>query len=114
MTAALTVPGQSIGQAMHRRRVLFGLPLREVAGHLGVSAQYLSDIERNRREPTEAIIRSACRVLGLPLDLMIYASGRLPDGMRVSVERANEERVERAIAAAVAAFREALGDGDGA
>lgn len=51
MPAALTVPGQSIGQSMHMRRVLFGLTLREVAGHLGVSVQYLSDIERNRREP---------------------------------------------------------------
>ena len=46
-----------LGQEIHRLRLLAGFTLRGLATDLDVSAAHLSDIEHNRRRPSEKLLR---------------------------------------------------------
>ncbi len=54
-----------------------GFSLRAVAGRLGVSATYLSLVERGQERPTEAFLRRACTELGLDPETLLPLAGRL-------------------------------------
>jgi transcriptional regulator with XRE-family HTH domain len=47
-----------LGQEVRRLRLESGLTLRGLAAKLGVSAAHLSDIEHDRRRPSETLLRS--------------------------------------------------------
>jgi len=47
---------QHLGQEIRRRRVAAGISLRGLAAKLGISAAHLSDIEHNRRRPSEKLL----------------------------------------------------------
>ncbi len=52
--------------------------LAEVAGDAGVSTQYLSEIERGRKEPSSEILAAVSRALGLTLlDVAARVAGEL-------------------------------------
>ena len=61
-------------QAKHDPR---GFSLRAVAARLGVSATYLSLVERGTERPTEAFLRRACGELGLDAETLLPLAGRL-------------------------------------
>lgn len=44
---------QNFGEFIQRKRVEKQIPLRKMAEHIGISAPYLSDIEKDRRNPPE-------------------------------------------------------------
>src|SRR5438093_1493587 len=46
-----------LGEEIRRLRLLAGLTLRGLAADLGISAAHLSDIEHNRRRPSENLLR---------------------------------------------------------
>jgi transcriptional regulator with XRE-family HTH domain len=46
-----------LGQEIRRLRAEAGLSLRGLASDLGISAAHLSDIEHNRRRPSEALLK---------------------------------------------------------
>ena len=54
-----------------------GYSLRAVAGRLGVSATYLSLVERGVERPTEAFLRRLAGELGLDAETLLPRAGRL-------------------------------------
>ena len=51
--------------------------LRALARELGIAASYLSDIENDRRVPSEAVLRDIARLLEVDFDLLMQQAGRL-------------------------------------
>ncbi|GAA1805041.1 helix-turn-helix transcriptional regulator [Agromyces neolithicus] len=78
--------------------------LTEVAATAGVSPQYLSEIERGRKEPSSEILGSVADALGLDLFEVVHRVGeRLGD--RRAAERREAERRERLAVETSLAFR---------
>ena len=68
----------SVGQVVHRLRRAKNLTLEELARRSGVSKSMLSQIERNRTNPTFATIWRLTNALGVGLDEVIRGEGREP------------------------------------
>lgn len=56
-----------LGARLRRLRKLRGLTLTELADEAGVSPQYLSEVERGRKEPSSEMIAAISGALGLTL-----------------------------------------------
>ena len=52
-----------LGQEIRRLRLQVGTPLRRMAVQLGISAAHLSDIEHDRRRPSEPLLRKIAQEL---------------------------------------------------
>jgi transcriptional regulator with XRE-family HTH domain len=59
------------GKILREERLDQDRTLAEVARTVGMSKQYLSEIERGRKEPSSEILRSVCDALNLPLDQLL-------------------------------------------
>ncbi|QAY72976.1 XRE family transcriptional regulator [Agromyces protaetiae] len=76
----------ALGAFLRRERLAQGRILSDVAGEADVSTQYLSEIERGRKEPSSEILGSVADALGLSL-LDVAAGvaselGAVPSGAR--------------------------------
>lgn len=69
----------SLGGQIRTARVAKGLGLREFARLIEKSPSYVSDIEYDRRIPSEDVLRSICTHLDLDFDRMLALAGRLGD-----------------------------------
>ncbi len=58
---------EAVGQELRGERLRQERTLAEVAGDAGVSTQYLSEIERGRKEPSSEILGAVTGALGLRL-----------------------------------------------
>ena len=100
--------GEAITQARKDRKFsqkeVAAATLKEDGG--AISAQYLNDIEHDRRNPPgEYIIRQLALTLGLEVDYLFFLAGRLPsDVLELSRDRDD-------ISQAMKAFRRNLGGG---
>jgi transcriptional regulator with XRE-family HTH domain len=93
-----------LGEVLRGERLDQERILTEVAGTAGVSPQYLSEIERGRKEPSSEILGSVADALGLDLfDVVHRVGARL--GARLEVERREAERRERLEVERSLAFR---------
>ena len=72
----------SPASAIRDRREQMGLSQTDLAKSLSVSKSLLSHIEAGKRQPTEEQIAVMAEVLGMPPDLLVLASGRLPEDVR--------------------------------
>lgn len=80
----------------HRRLI-------DLAADVGISAQYLSDIEQGRRNrPAKALIAVFADALGIDADYLYFLAGWLPPDVLSDVPR-------DVVVAAFAAFRRELG-----
>ena len=70
----------SVGDIINEARVRKGLGLRALARELNIAASYLSDIENDRRVPSEAVLRDMAWVLELDFDRLMQEAGRLGEG----------------------------------
>ena len=68
--------GRSLGEVVRDARVVASLSLRDVAKKLDLAASYLSDIENDRRVPSEEVTRSLADFLGLNFDDLMALAGR--------------------------------------
>lgn len=69
---------ESIGQVLRTAREHQELRLVDVAARAGVSAQYLSEVERGRKEPSSEVLLAVTAALDLTLaDLALATSRRL-------------------------------------
>ncbi|MFC0452708.1 helix-turn-helix domain-containing protein [Rhodococcus jostii] len=50
--------------------------LEDVAGAVGMSKQYLSEIERGKKEPSSEMLRAVCGALGMSVEHLLFRSGR--------------------------------------
>ncbi|GAA1751593.1 helix-turn-helix domain-containing protein [Agromyces humatus] len=93
-----------LGEVLRAERLDQERILTEVAATAGVSPQYLSEIERGRKEPSSEILGSVADALGLDLfDVVRRVGERL--GTRLDDERREAERRERLAVEASLAFR---------
>jgi DNA-binding XRE family transcriptional regulator len=58
---------RAIGHVLRHRREQVGLRLTDVARRAGVSPQYLSEVERGRKEASSEILAAVTAALGLTL-----------------------------------------------
>lgn len=79
----------TFGKVVVEARKKAGLSQKELASKLrkgdgeAISPQYLSDIERDRRNPpNEFILKQLASVLGLPLEFLLFKTGQWPQEMR--------------------------------
>src|SRR5438445_13158543 len=79
----------AFGDIVVRGRVQIGLSQKELAAKLTkedgtpISAQYLHDIEKGRRNPpTGPLLKQLANVLNLPEDYLRFAAGELPVDFR--------------------------------
>ena len=93
----------TFGEIIAEARKRAGLSQKELASKIRkedgepISAQYLNDIEHNRRNPpSEHFIFQFARVLSLPKDHLCLAAGMLPKDMHEKVSSAKPEKVEEA------------------
>ena len=70
----------SVGDTINEARVRNRLGLRALARELNIAPSYLSDIENDRRVPSETVLRDMARVLELDFDKLMQEAGRLGEG----------------------------------
>ena len=67
-----------VGQVLRSERVETRRTLQQVAQRAGVSPQYLSEVERGRKDPSSEMLESICGALGLRLaDLLAVSAHTL-------------------------------------
>jgi len=72
---------EAVGHELREERRTAGRTLADVAGQAGVSTQYLSEVERGRKEPSSEVLGAVAGALGLRLvDLTSRVSRRLSSG----------------------------------
>lgn len=94
----------ALGEVLRGERLEQERILTEVAATAGVSPQYLSEIERGRKEPSSEILASVAEALGMELvDVVLRVSQRL--GARLHQQRRDEDRRERLVLETSLAFQ---------
>lgn len=95
-----------LGETISAARKKLGYSQKELAEKLmkdeggAISAQYLNDIEHDRRQPSsESLLRRLAEVLEIPIEVLLYQVGQLPAD--VQGQNASPERIQ----AAYQAFR---------
>ena len=69
---------EAVGTQLREERRTRGERIADVAGRAGVSPQYLSEIERGRKDPSSEVLSALAGALGLSvLDLTERAVGHL-------------------------------------
>jgi transcriptional regulator with XRE-family HTH domain len=58
----------TVGAIIRRQRQLLSLPLRQLASMAGISNAYLSQIERNLRDPSDRVLNAIATELQLSTD----------------------------------------------
>jgi transcriptional regulator with XRE-family HTH domain len=58
---------ESVGRQLREERLASGLRLVDVAGDAGVSAQYLSEVERGLKDPSSELLAAMAGALGLSI-----------------------------------------------
>jgi transcriptional regulator with XRE-family HTH domain len=71
--------GRSLGEVLRDARVQADLTLRDVARKLDLAPSYLSDIENNRRVPSEEVLGRLAGELKLQSDDLMARAGRVGD-----------------------------------
>lgn len=84
--------GLKFGELLRRMRISRGLPLRFFAARVGVSAAYLSLVERGRMAPPSVEISTRmAQVLETDVDRFLSCAGRIaPDVMTIILQRPAE------------------------
>jgi len=71
--------GRSLGDVVRNKRVELDISLRDLAKKLAIAPSYLSDIENDRRVPSEDVLERLAAELKLKLDDLMARAGRFGD-----------------------------------
>ena len=85
-----------VGEALRRHRQEQRRTLAEVAGTACVSLQYLSEVERGRKEPSSEVLAAVCDSLRIELSDLLAEVGRDLAGHRAPVFRLDVARLHSA------------------
>jgi len=101
----------TFGQIISKARKDLGISQKDLAAKIRkedgeqISAQYLNDIEHDRRDPpSEFFIEQFAKVLKLKKDPLIAAAGMWPSDLQQALPGADPKKVEQAFTA----FRQGL------
>ncbi|MEU8193462.1 helix-turn-helix transcriptional regulator [Microbispora amethystogenes] len=73
------------GEILRDERLDQDRTLEDVARAVGMSKQYLSEVERGRKEPSSEMLHSVCHALGLPIEhLLTRAVRRITASRRIA------------------------------
>lgn len=73
----------ALGDLVRSVRRERGLTLRALGKLMGVSAAYISDIERGNRRPTsDAVLQLLAPALDIDPDIVWFTAGRIPPDLR--------------------------------
>lgn len=93
-----------LGETISAARKKLGYSQKELAEKLmkdeggAISAQYLNDIEHDRRQPSsEKLLRQLAEVLEIPIEVLLYQVGQLPSDVRG--QNASPEQIQEAYSA---------------
>ncbi|WP_241962393.1 helix-turn-helix domain-containing protein [Rhodococcus opacus] len=64
-------PSPTLGELIRQQRELAELPMRQFAAMVGISNPYLSQIERNLREPSERVLDAIAEHLQTSADVLL-------------------------------------------
>ena len=99
----------TFGTQIAEARKALGLSQKDLASNITkedkepISPQYLNDIEHDRRNPpSEDMITQFAKQLELPVEILFYLAGKLPEDMK------NPSVGQDRVVAAYQAFRKAL------
>lgn len=70
------------GNYIRSTRKKNGLTQKEVADKVGISPQFLCDVENNKREPSESKVEKYAKALNLDSDYLFYLIGMYPPKCR--------------------------------
>jgi transcriptional regulator with XRE-family HTH domain len=70
-------PDETLGEVLREARVKAGTTLRDFAKVLDLAPSYVSDIENDRRIPSEDVLRRLAEELGLRFDDLMARAGRV-------------------------------------
>jgi transcriptional regulator with XRE-family HTH domain len=70
---------RTLGDILREGRLVKKLGLRELARELDITPSYLSDIENDRRVPSEDVLRKLAAGLGLDVNHLLALAGRFGD-----------------------------------
>lgn len=79
-----------IGNAIQLARKKRKLSQAELAGRAGISASYLSMLERNRRDPPLSTIRSIADALVMPVEILFFLGAESSELGRLDRELAGQ------------------------
>ncbi|WP_280446388.1 helix-turn-helix domain-containing protein [Nocardia brasiliensis] len=83
------------GEVLRDERLDQDRTLAEVAAEVGMSKQYLSEIERGRKEPSSEMLHSICSALGMPIESLLFRGARRLGALRrLRPRKVSETRVE--------------------
>ena len=68
----------TLGDRIRQARLASGMSLRGLAREVGVSASFVSDIERNKRLPSMDVMSRMCGVLGIDKSELVDLDPRFP------------------------------------
>jgi transcriptional regulator with XRE-family HTH domain len=99
-----------LGEVLRGERLEQERILTEVAATAGVSPQYLSEVERGRKEASSEVLGAVADALGLELaDVVGRVAGRLASRVPDAAERAAHRRADEAWQGAPVAPRQPVG-----
>lgn len=108
--SAAYMANKTLGEVIRNARMALDMTLRELARRLAVTPSYVSDIENDRRVPSEDVLGRIATELGLDPGDLVARAGRLGNDAekymrqtpaattlfrRVSKERLNEGEIEQ-------------------
>lgn len=70
---------QTLGDIIREARIAKERSLRDLAKALEITPSYLSDIENDRRVPSEDVLGKIAKLLGLDHDVLMAQAGRFGD-----------------------------------
>jgi transcriptional regulator with XRE-family HTH domain len=71
--------GRTLGEVLRDARVAADLTLRDLAKKLAITPSYISDIENDRRVPSEDVLERIASELKLKFDELMARAGRVGD-----------------------------------
>lgn len=73
----------TFGRYISNARKTLGMSQKELAAKLGISPQYLNDIEQDRRQPSsDEMIQQLAKILNVEALYLHYLAGKLPQDRR--------------------------------
>jgi transcriptional regulator with XRE-family HTH domain len=77
----------ALGEIIRRQRELASLPMRQLAGMVGISGPYLSQIENGLRAPSNAVLEAIANALQTNAEALYAQAGFVtPDSGRSSTD----------------------------
>lgn len=88
---------KTLGRYVSEERKRLNLNQKQLAEKVGMSPQYLNDIEHDRRTPmAQETLSQLATALNVKLDYLYYLAGRLPEDRAKDLGEEEVERVFRA------------------